>query len=325
MTPVIEALNRIQSPFNCHVVIYHATYPTVPPELIDGLHNVTPHDFRKQIEWYGRHYDIVSIDNLFKHGDPSGKVCITFDDAYQSVFDYALPILIEMGIPATVFLIGSSLSGKVFWRDKIRFLINSGLASEFIQFCQKRNQNFIIHDLYTDSKSTQINSRLIDHELDLFLRHKDVINENVQLPNYCIKSPNDLIHHPLISYGNHTFNHYVMPSLTQEEQFIEINKTEELLDSLGLNRSRVFSVPFGGIRYADATTFNLLRKFNFRGILMSGNQVHWGRIKQKANTLPMVWRYMAPTDIVTFQKQLLLNTVAPFRKRLAQAHGNLMN
>jgi peptidoglycan/xylan/chitin deacetylase (PgdA/CDA1 family) len=317
-----ELLNRIQSPLNCHVPIYHATYPNVPPELVDGLHNVTPRSFKQQIEWYTRHFDIVPVDTLFLDKNPAGKVSITFDDAYQSIFDFALPILIEMRVPSTVFIIGGSLMGKVFWRDKIRFLINNGMTKNFIRYFGDRKSPFNSENFYKDSKKPNFNSRLIDQKLDSYLKENYLSNHN-PIDNYLINDRRNIIRHPLICYGNHTFNHYVMPSLSSKEQYNEIKMTEDLLDDLELNRSRIFALPFGGPHYIDTTTLNTINQFNFHGVLLNGKCIHRGKIKHFNNNFPFVWRYIAPTDMSNFHKKILSFGISPLRK--SQPHSSVIN
>jgi peptidoglycan/xylan/chitin deacetylase (PgdA/CDA1 family) len=66
--------------------------------------------FIRQLEWLGRHYDFVSLDELasIQQGPPrQGKpvAAVTFDDGYQDYYDNAFPILQRMGIPSAVFVV----------------------------------------------------------------------------------------------------------------------------------------------------------------------------------------------------------------------------
>lgn len=46
---------------------------------------------------------------------PARSVAVTFDDGYQSVTQVALPLLVELGVPATVFVIAGRLGGDNDW------------------------------------------------------------------------------------------------------------------------------------------------------------------------------------------------------------------
>lgn len=50
---------------------------------------------------------------------PSRAVCITFDDGYRSVYDLALPVLKEYGLPATVFVTSGHVGNGNMWNDRI--------------------------------------------------------------------------------------------------------------------------------------------------------------------------------------------------------------
>src|SRR5207244_8407683 len=47
-----------------------------------------------------------------------GLATLTFDDGYAGVFGYARPLLLELGIPATVFVVaGAPDACDAFWWD----------------------------------------------------------------------------------------------------------------------------------------------------------------------------------------------------------------
>jgi peptidoglycan/xylan/chitin deacetylase (PgdA/CDA1 family) len=50
-----------------------------------------------------------------KRAIPARAVAVTFDDGYQSVVRVALPLLLELGVPATVFVIAGRLGDDNRW------------------------------------------------------------------------------------------------------------------------------------------------------------------------------------------------------------------
>ena len=62
---MIDLLNRFQSHFSSHILLYHSTFTEVPNDLKEGLHNVTPESLYKQVEWFKKYFDIVEIDEIF--------------------------------------------------------------------------------------------------------------------------------------------------------------------------------------------------------------------------------------------------------------------
>jgi peptidoglycan/xylan/chitin deacetylase (PgdA/CDA1 family) len=82
------------------------TYHTVAPTDLDR--------FESQMRLLRAHATPVFVDDT---QTPNGRpfVAITFDDAFQSVFDRALPILAKYDIPATIFVPTAYLGGQPGW------------------------------------------------------------------------------------------------------------------------------------------------------------------------------------------------------------------
>ena len=66
--------------------------------------------------------------------------------------------------------------------------------------------------------------------LEKLLERRNVLSKKI--PNIKDKiEKNNLINNEYVSYGNHTYNHYVLSSLTEEEQYYEIFNNMKLLKS----------------------------------------------------------------------------------------------
>src|SRR6267378_2956285 len=63
--------------------------------------------FRSQMRWLVAHYDVLPLSAFLDRlvaGKPMRRTAtVTFDDAYGGVFEYAWPVLRELGLTATVF------------------------------------------------------------------------------------------------------------------------------------------------------------------------------------------------------------------------------
>ena len=65
-------------------------------------------DFERQMRWLKKHFDMLSLEEV-QQRVRSGRndrpaVSITFDDGYSENCDYALPLLVDLGIPCTYFV-----------------------------------------------------------------------------------------------------------------------------------------------------------------------------------------------------------------------------
>lgn len=82
------------------VLCYHAISSAWPAEVA-----VTPVHFARQIEVLKeRGYRGVTFGSIARGEEADKVVAVTFDDAYRSVVEHALPVLNRLGMPATVFV-----------------------------------------------------------------------------------------------------------------------------------------------------------------------------------------------------------------------------
>ena len=305
---MIKQLNKYQSYFTSHILLYHSTFSRIPADLKQSLHNVTPDVMYEQIKWIKQYFDVVDVDDLFsKNDDITGKVAITFDDAYQSVFTEAIPVIESLRVPCTIYVNGISLSGKPFWRDLIRFLINNKMIDDFLQFhsafCSKNN--ITATNFYRATKKPSVNSMVMSDMIDDYLESNEITLDDL---SYCVTDKNAIVKNSLVSYGNHTYSHYVLSSLNQDQQEAEIKRNDDLLSQCDVKLSKVFSVPFGGDKDFNTTTIELLAKHNYKGFLYSRNILNIkGRNETYSvggSTIISRERYMASDEFSSFQKKI---------------------
>lgn len=80
---------------------------------------ITPDFLRKKIlEYQLRGYTFVDIDSfvqtssLFTLQYKKKLICITFDDGFRDIYQYAYPIFLELNIPFTIYVATDMLDGK---------------------------------------------------------------------------------------------------------------------------------------------------------------------------------------------------------------------
>lgn len=88
-----------------------------------GGENLSPELFESHIAALAAEgYEAVSIQQMIDYVErgtplPENPVCITFDDGYYSNYEYAFPVLQKYDMPATIFVIGSSVGHKTNYKD----------------------------------------------------------------------------------------------------------------------------------------------------------------------------------------------------------------
>jgi len=78
--------------------------------------------FERQMRWLAHNFEVVSLKDLVvrlsQGGSLRGVAAVTFDDGYGGVFDHAWPVLQELNIPATVFVVAEAPGrDERFWWD----------------------------------------------------------------------------------------------------------------------------------------------------------------------------------------------------------------
>jgi len=294
--------NRIAAPRYGLILLYHSVFEQVPRDLVRGIHNIRPHLLAEQLDWVTGHFEIVSLDEFLELDDVKGKAAITFDDAYESVFDHGLPILRARSLPATIFLNAKTVQGAPFWRDKIRYLINNDLVASFLAFRQDRWPDDVLLDeanFYRESKTRGINGLRLDEQIDAFAEFKDLEKDFARLNSY-MASEADLIDDPLIAYGNHSLGHFVLSSLERNQQAAEIRNNHKALKQFGLPMSKNFAFPFGDLPDFDDVTLSILHEDGYSGALLSRNRLN----ARNRQTSYYAERWMPPDDMALFHRKL---------------------
>ena len=284
------------------MLLYHGVWERVPLHLGNCVHNVRPEVFAAQIDWLLQHFDVVSMDDFMKLRTVDGKAAITFDDGYRSVFDFALPILRARGLSATVFVNAGTLHGAPLWRDKVRFLINNGLVYDFLVWRGERWPDAPRLDeatFYRKTKTAAINSRWIDQQIDAFFEWRGLGGEIRGLARQIV-ARTELVDHPLVSYGNHTYSHFVLSSLAPAEQAREIRANEAELKRLSLPLSGIFALPFGGLEDFNSETVKILLHDGYAGVVLSRHRLN----AAKRRDAYYAERWMPPDDMTLFHRRL---------------------
>ncbi len=256
------------------ILLYHGTYTAEPADLRGHLHNVSPDALAAHLTWMQRRFAFVPLPEWLATPRRKGLAVLTFDDAYTSVFTEALPVLRALGIPATVFVNGCTLDGGVFWRDHVRLLLTSGLVPAFLDSLPAGDPLRAAGSarFYRASKTPALNSRTVAEAVAAFLTERGLMPPPGS--GHCLSSARAAVDDPLITYGCHTYNHYVLSSLTAQEQAEELARNTAALALLPNRLDGVLALPFGGTADVNATTLRIAREAGFTTVLMSRRRLN---------------------------------------------------
>lgn len=94
------------------VLMYHSVGTPIEDDDY-GLFNMKYGDFERQMRYLASHYagNLTALDS-FDPGRHAFQIALTFDDGYRDNLSTAAPLLAELGIPFTVFMISGAVAGR---------------------------------------------------------------------------------------------------------------------------------------------------------------------------------------------------------------------
>lgn len=263
------ALNRLRPPII--ILLYHRVAALASdPHLLA----VAPHNFRCHMEFLKDNFPVIRFeDNWSKVKEPS--VVITFDDGYADNVLEAMPILEDVGLPAT-FFISTGVIGtqREFWWDELECVILD-------------NQRFPDHFDLVDSRygmswniTNAVERREMFHAMFLLMKKVDVHTREDWLKQLrewaCMDNVYRVVNRPMtidelhdlakskwVTIGAHTVTHTSLSSLSFERQTEEIIASKEWLEKQLGREILVFSYPFGGRNDYDHRSVRICKEAGF--------------------------------------------------------------
>ncbi len=238
---------------------------------------VSPGHFAAQMRELKRLRRPVPLDEMVAQllaGKPvQGTVAVTFDDAYRDVLMNAKPILEELGIPATVFVVSGELGNeRGFWWDRLAAAVFTGdppanlPAFSFLDETTLRalaadwrgGGHAALHlSLWRAVRTLLPDGReaAIDEVAAAF-----GVGRSEAAPVMTADDLSSLVDGGWISLGAHTVSHPSLPSLSLQDQREEIGNSRYVLERLTGAPIRALAYPFGDY---DARSLEAARDLGF--------------------------------------------------------------
>ncbi|MBI5446643.1 MAG: polysaccharide deacetylase family protein [Deltaproteobacteria bacterium] len=271
---VSAAKHRLLNVFDRPIVIllYHrVTELASDPERLA----VTPSNFRRHLEFLKGRFRLVRFEEPWTAG-LAPAVVVTFDDGYADNVIEALPLLEEVGVPATFFVSTGHLdtSAEFWWHRLERLLLRE---DEF-------PERFVLEDpRYGGSWRTGSSGerRALYGRLNFLMQKVPAERRERWLEqlgrwadgrggaggplhrSMTVAELKRLAESPWVTIGAHTVTHSALAALTGEEQRAEIFASKEALERILGRAVTTFSYPFGRKRDYDRTSVRLCREAGF--------------------------------------------------------------
>lgn len=127
LTPTSAAASSAGLQEHGVVVIYHHVSAETPP-----VTSISPQQFRSHLDHIARHGHVVALSDMVNAIQnarplPNNAIALTFDDAYRSVYEEALPLLQSRGWPFTIFVNTKAVGSPAHMNwDELRDALSQG-------------------------------------------------------------------------------------------------------------------------------------------------------------------------------------------------------
>ena len=202
--------------------------------------------FEKQIGWIEKFFEVRDL--LTDDAVDEGGCLVTFDDGYAGLIENALPILEAKGVPAVCFINMVVIHGG----------INSSALAMYMAGRERRPVDWKDSNPLFYSRALE---KLTEEDLEVV--------RGYQGPYLNIQQLTRLSDSPLITIGDHLYNHWLLDALTQEELSSEMAKSTEALKSFKTYR-HIFAAPHG---LSSSGALNYLMTSGFQ-LVFSGKGIH---------------------------------------------------
>jgi peptidoglycan/xylan/chitin deacetylase (PgdA/CDA1 family) len=236
-----------------HIADHEPSYP-FDPDTADASRA----QFRRQIEMLARHGTPIGVDDLLRaiEGGPLPKnpVMVTFDDGYRSCHDVALPILRQVGVPATFFISTSFISERrLYWWERIALLL-TGAKRKASAIRYPRPLELDLRDPMLRHRLTGLVKTERSLDLERFLEELAAALGVDWAPELEVRYADDMIMswdqvRALAAAGmgveSHTRRHRVLQTLAQAELEDELTGSRQDLEAQLGRPVRVIAYPVG--------------------------------------------------------------------------------
>ena len=249
------ALRLVSSDASAAILMYHSVMadPAEQADLLGGIVH-SEAEFRAQMQILSREYRPVSLDrlmDLLKAGEeiPKRSVVVTFDDGYTDNCEVAMPILNELGIPATFYITVDCVEQrKLPWPSRLRFAFRK---TKLTGWNDGHGKPWSMPDFDTRERAfiaacdecCQLSGQ---PQEDFVLGVEQQLH--VSAPSYAgslmmnFNQLRNLVEHGHI-VGSHTMTHPNMAYITEDEAMLELSRSKERLEGQLNTAVRHFSYP----------------------------------------------------------------------------------
>jgi len=257
----IFGVNRLLYRLNPRAVVlmYHGVVPDAFP--IDSWLFVTQSQFKWQMEYLTRYFDVIPVDAALQHREKDehqGRrvALVTFDDGYRNNYSWAYPVMKEFGLSFTIFVVTGHIDTKrCFWFDEVIMSIQYAKCT-FLDLSDWGLGAFTFPLVDPVVRWDSIQNFLTRLKSENPEKRKAIVGEvatRIHLPGevtemfHVLNSHEirEMISSGLVEVGSHSSGHEILTGMDEAEVHRNISGSLDTLETLTGMRPRCFSYPNG--------------------------------------------------------------------------------
>jgi peptidoglycan/xylan/chitin deacetylase (PgdA/CDA1 family) len=283
------------------VLVYHRVGE---PGLDPWRLTIEPEIFAGQMETLARDWSPLSLTDLVEGFNrrrlPERALAVTFDDGYADNLDVAAPIMLEHGIPATLFVATELIDagGPLWWDELASLLLERAQLPATLTLSSCNGQRWSIPPVAADELRAGVSTQpwearpgtrlRVFYEIWLALRALDAQTREAALEEIAewADAPRpagrvllwwdrlrEFVALPGFGLGAHTLTHPALPSCSSEDARAEIaGGADRLRERVGVEVEQ-FAYPFGAWNQSLA---RLIAELGFRAAYTTdGKAISW--------------------------------------------------
>ncbi len=289
MRPLVGGVGTI-------LTLHHVCPPRLDAFQPNRLLEITPEFLDRLLRYLSRaRIDVISLDEMhrrFISGDFKRRfVCITFDDGYKDLMQWAYPLLKKYQLPFALYIPTSfpDRFGELWWialeaviakNRRIGMLING--EQQFFECVSVRQKRELYDAVYGYLRSLKTEDQLRKLVRDLCATYR------VDIASFCRdlcmswQEIAELAADPMVTIGAHTVNHVMLKKVPNDAAArAEIEMSRSVLEAALGKRPEHLAYPVGDATSAGPREFRIAAELGFKtavttrpGVLFKAHSEH---------------------------------------------------
>lgn len=237
--------------------MYHRILPPSDPRFAQEEPGmiVTPNTFRQHLRILKELFEVMSLSEWIERRNagkalPARACAVTFDDGWLDNFEFALPILREEQVPATLFAVSHMIgTTRQFWPNRLARVLNENRGettfgwlpgySTHAPLDRERIAQLILHCKQLGDDEINAHLDAAEAELQLSALDQPALMNWEQLR---------AMQQAGVEIGSHTCNHYrLLATLPTELVAREIRESKHMLEQQLERSVKLFCYPNGDV------------------------------------------------------------------------------